>query len=99
MSPMSRGTPATDAYLDLKARARRENRSTQELLELYLLEGFLSRLAASELRDMFVLKGGVLLAAFGARRPTRDVERQYPGRQRRGGGAQSAPRGSRHRPG
>lgn len=74
MSPMSRGTPATDAYLDLKARAKRDNRSTQELLELYLLEGFLARLAASELRQAFVLKGGVLLAAFDARRPTRDVD-------------------------
>lgn len=74
MSPVSRGTPATDAYLDLKARARHENRPTQELFQLYLLEGFLARLAASELRDRFVLKGGVLLAAFGARRPTRDVD-------------------------
>jgi hypothetical protein len=74
VSPMSRGTPATDASLDLKTRAKRENRSTQELLQLYLLEGFLARLAASELREKFVLKGGVLLAAFDARRPTRDVD-------------------------
>lgn len=74
MSPMSRGTPAADAYLDLQAHAKRENRSTQELLQLYLLEGFLARLTASELSDRFVLKGGVLLAAFDARRPTRDVD-------------------------
>ena len=71
---MRRGTPAADAYLDLQTRARRENRSTQELLQLYLLEGFLARLASSDLRDRFVLKGGVLLAAFDARRPTRDVD-------------------------
>jgi len=71
---MQRGTPATDAYPDLQTRARRENRSTQELLQLYLLEGFLARLASSDLRDRFVLKGGVLLAAFDARRPTRDVD-------------------------
>jgi hypothetical protein len=71
---MSRGTPATDAYLDLKTRAKRDSRTTQELLQLYLLEGFLARLAASELREAFVLKGGVLLAAFDARRPTRDVD-------------------------
>ncbi|NQW72428.1 MAG: nucleotidyl transferase AbiEii/AbiGii toxin family protein [Actinobacteria bacterium] len=41
---------------------------------LYALEGFLRRLAASDDRDAFVLKGGVLLAAFDARRPTRDAD-------------------------
>lgn len=74
MSRVSRGTPEADAYLDLKNRAQREKRPTQELLQLYVLEAFLSRLAASELRDRFVLKGGVLLAAFDERRPTRDVD-------------------------
>jgi hypothetical protein len=44
------------------------------LLQLYALEGFLARLAASGLRERFVLKGGVLLAAFGSRRPTKDVD-------------------------
>ncbi len=39
-----------------------------------MLEGLLARLAVSDLRDRFVLKGGVLLAAFGARRPTKDVD-------------------------
>jgi hypothetical protein len=43
------------------------------LLQLYVLEGFLARLAASAMRERFILKGGVLLAAFGSRRPTRDV--------------------------
>ncbi len=38
------------------------------------MEGFLLRLAASTHRDAFVLKGGVLLAAYGNRRPTRDVD-------------------------
>ena len=74
MSRISRGTPEADAYLDLKNRAQREKRPTQELLQLYVLEAFLSRLAASDLRDRFVLKGGVLLAAFDERRPTRDVD-------------------------
>lgn len=41
---------------------------------LYALERFLRRLAASNDRDHFVLKGGVLLAAFDARRPTRDAD-------------------------
>ena len=33
-------------------------------------------MAASENRDDFVLKGGVLLAAFAARRPTADIDLQ-----------------------
>lgn len=74
MSRVSRGTPDGDAYLDLKNRAQREKRPTQELLQLYVLEAFLGRLAASDVRDRLVLKGGVLLAAFDSRRPTRDVD-------------------------
>jgi len=34
------------------------------VIQLYVLEGFLARLAASPLADRFVLKGGVLLAAL-----------------------------------
>ncbi len=64
------------AYLDLQSQARRDKRPTDELLALYALEGFLARLAASPEADLLVLKGGVLLAAFGARRPTRDVDLQ-----------------------
>jgi hypothetical protein len=41
---------------------------------LYALEGFLCRLAASEHAGRFALKGGILMAAYGARRPTRDVD-------------------------
>lgn len=74
MSRISRGTPAGDAYLDLKNQAQRTGRTTQELLQLYVLEGFLARLAASPVRDNFVLKGGVLLAAFDTRRSTKDVD-------------------------
>lgn len=47
-----------------------------ELFQLYVLEGFLARLAKSGRTDRFVLKGGVLLAAFDERRPTRDVDLQ-----------------------
>lgn len=71
MSRISRGTPAGNAYLDLKNQAKLTGRPTQELLQLYVLEGFLARLAASDVRDGFVLKGGVLLAALGTRRPTK----------------------------
>jgi hypothetical protein len=64
------------AYLDLQNKARREGRPTDELLQLYALEGFLARLAASDRRTQFVLKGGVLLAALGTRRPTRGIDLQ-----------------------
>jgi len=69
-----RGTPAGDAYLDLQNQARRANRPTDELHQLYALEGFLARLALSSVGGKFVLKGGMLLAAFDMRRPTRDVD-------------------------
>lgn len=74
MSQISRNSPAGEAYLDLQLQAHRTRRPTQELLQLYVLEGFLARLATSNVRESFVLKGGVLLAAFGNRRPTRDVD-------------------------
>jgi nucleotidyltransferase AbiEii toxin of type IV toxin-antitoxin system len=74
LSRISRGTPAGDAYLDLKNQAQRTGRATQELLQLYVLEGFLARLAVSNVRTNFVLKGGVLLAAFGTRRATKDID-------------------------
>jgi hypothetical protein len=62
--------------LDLQNLARRTGRPTDELLQTYALEGFLARLAESDYADRLVVKGGVLLAAFGARRPTRDVDLQ-----------------------
>ncbi len=74
MSRVTRGTPSGEVYLDLQNQARRTGRPTQELLQLYVLEGFLARLAASDARARFVLKGGVLLAAFDSRRPTKDVD-------------------------
>ena len=67
-------TPAGRAYLDLQNRARRDKRSTQELLTLYVLERWLARLAESRHASEFVLKGGVLLAVFEARRPTADAD-------------------------
>ncbi len=76
MTGPTRETVEGRAYLDLQNKARREGRPTDELLQLYALEGFLARLAASDRRTQFVLKGGVLLAAFGTRRPTRDIDLQ-----------------------
>lgn len=72
----TRATVAGRAYLDLQNLARRSGRPTDELHQVYALEGFLARLARSPYADRLVLKGGVLLAAYAARRPTRDVDLQ-----------------------
>lgn len=61
MSRVSRGTPAGDAYLDLKSQAQRSGRPTQELLQLYVLEGFLARLAvANDVETVLELVRSVL---------------------------------------
>lgn len=74
MTPMTRAAVAGRAYLDLQNKARKDGRTTDELIQLYALEGFLARLSVSTYIHRLVLKGGVLLAAFGNRRPTRDVD-------------------------
>lgn len=75
MSPsVTRATQAGRVYLDLQNLARRNKRATQEYLQLYVLEGFLARLSTSPHAPKFVLKGGVLLAAYQVRRPTADVD-------------------------
>lgn len=61
-------------YLDLQRKARQTGRPTDELIQLYALECFLDRLARSAFANNLVLKGGVLLAALDARRPTRDID-------------------------
>jgi predicted nucleotidyltransferase component of viral defense system len=74
VTPPSKQTTAGRAFLDLRRLAQSTGRTTDELLQLYVLEGFLDRLTRSEQRDHFVLKGGVLLAAYQARRATRDID-------------------------
>lgn len=77
MSPRpSREVAAGRAYNDLRKQAQDTGRPTQQLFQLYLLESFLRRLAISPHRDRLILKGGVLLAAWGDRRPTKDVDLQ-----------------------
>ena len=74
---MIRPTKATAdgrAYLELQNLARKERKVTGELLTMYVVERWLARLAISAYRDDFVLKGGMLLASFGARRPTADAD-------------------------
>lgn len=61
-------------YLDLQRKARQTGRPTDELIQLYALECFLDRLTRSAFARNLVLKGGVLLAALDARRPTRDID-------------------------
>ena len=70
----TRATAAGTAYLDLRKLARNSGRSTDELFQLYALEGFLGRLTTSQHANKLVLKGGVLLAACNTRRPTRDID-------------------------
>lgn len=76
MSAPTRASVAGRAYLDLRKLARDTHRPVDELLQLHVLEAFLSRLANSPLAEQLVLKGGVLLAAFDERRPTRDIDLQ-----------------------
>jgi Nucleotidyl transferase AbiEii toxin, Type IV TA system len=82
VTPVRRDSVGGRAYLDVQDLARRSGRPTAELLHLYALEGFLDRLSRSERRNRLVLKGGMLLAVWDARRPTRDIDlaaRQVPG--------------------
>jgi len=70
----TKDTLAGRQYLDLQREARRTGRPTDELIQLYALECFLDRLTRSKYAGNFVLKGGVLLSALDARRPTRDID-------------------------
>lgn len=75
MTPMpSRETEEGRAYLALRQLAKQNRRDTAECFAFYALEGFLLRLSKSAHARDFVLKGGVLMAAFAARRPTRDID-------------------------
>ena len=76
MTAPSRATIAGQAYLDLRRKARQDRRPVDELIQLYVLESFLARLAQTPFAERFVLKGGMLLAALGERRPTRDIDLQ-----------------------
>jgi hypothetical protein len=70
----TRADAAGRAYLDLQNLARRQGRSTQALLVMYVLERWMARLAVSTHADRFVLKGGMLLAVWDARRATADAD-------------------------
>lgn len=72
-APTSR-TAAGRTYLALRQKARSEQRTTDELLQLHALEAFIDRLSTAKRGHSLVLKGGALLAAYEVRRPTRDVD-------------------------
>lgn len=74
MTPVDRTSVAGARYLDLQRKARKTGRPTDELIQVYALECFLDRLTRSDYAQKLVLKGGVLLAALDARRPTRDID-------------------------
>lgn len=67
-------------YRHLQALARKDARAggvavpTQEYLLRHSLESFLDRLTKTDHAQDFVLKGGLLLGAYGVRRPTKDAD-------------------------
>ena len=79
----ARDTVAGRIYNDLRNLARRTGAPTDQVMLEYLLERFLYRVSIHPLgQQHFVLKGGLLLAQFGARRITRDIDilgRAFPG--------------------
>ena len=60
------------AHIQNQARANGQNVS--DLARLYGLERMLARIAASDYVEDFVLRGGVLPAAFALRRPIKDID-------------------------
>jgi hypothetical protein len=58
VSAPTRATSAGRAYLDLRKKARQDRGPVAERMQLYVLECFLARMAASRFADRFVLKGG-----------------------------------------
>jgi hypothetical protein len=71
----ARDTTAGRIYNDLRNLARRTGAPTDQVMLEYLLERFLYRISVHALdQQHFVLKGGLLLAQFGARRITRDID-------------------------
>lgn len=74
MNRPTRDSAAGRAYLDLQNQARRQHPGTQELLTMYVGECWLARMSRSRYAEDFILKGGMLIASFGARRPTVDAD-------------------------
>ena len=58
----------------LQQLARTQGLNVDALARLYVLEGMLDRIFASPFAADFVSEGGVLLAAYALRRPTKDID-------------------------
>jgi hypothetical protein len=69
-------TSAASVSGRLTTLAREQGRDSYEMHVLYALERFLDRLGRTPYAGDFVLKGGLLLAAYRLRRPTRDADFQ-----------------------
>ncbi|MFZ1412352.1 MAG: nucleotidyl transferase AbiEii/AbiGii toxin family protein [Micropruina sp.] len=73
-------TRSEQVYRELARLARQDARASEEpiafaeYLTRHFLESFLHRLTKTAHAHDFVLKGGILLAVYGARRPTKDVD-------------------------
>lgn len=72
MATPPRDNIAGRVFNDLRNTARKQRRGTDELIVMYVLERWLYRMSTSPYHDQFILKGGLLLSALDARRPTRD---------------------------
>ena len=60
----------------IKSVAKQNNADARTLMRIYMMERFLERLAQSEYRDNFILKGGILVTAMigVAHRSTMDID-------------------------
>jgi predicted nucleotidyltransferase component of viral defense system len=67
-------TSGASRLAHIQNQARDYGQNVSDLARLYTLEGMLARITASFYADDFVLKGGVLLAAFALRRPTKGID-------------------------
>ena len=59
----------------IKSVAKQNNADARTLMRIYMMERFLERLAQSEYRDNFIIKGGILVTAMigVAHRSTMDI--------------------------
>ncbi|VAV98360.1 hypothetical protein MNBD_ACTINO01-2220, partial [hydrothermal vent metagenome] len=55
---------ARERYLSIQRLASDLGRPTDELLTLYVMEGFIARASESVYSDQLVLKGGMLMSTF-----------------------------------
>lgn len=60
----------------IKSVAKQNNADARTLMRIYMMERFLERLARSEYRDNFIIKGGILVTAMigVAHRSTMDID-------------------------